>query len=333
MSISVIIPVYNAEKYIAKCLETLIEAKKNLDLEVVLINDGSIDASLEICEEYTRRYTFISVFSQVNMGPSFARNKGIEKATGDFLVFVDADDYVHEYYFAELYNSIKQNDSDLACCGYFDHSKYGTFEATNYGNELSFYGLRNFVPYVLDKVGGVVWDKIFKREIITKNKIIFNTDIRLSEDLLFVLEYLKYINKISIVQKPLYYYNRLDQTGLSKNCTLEQFDAILNVNEKILDLMLYFQGNLSLVKRSLNKRKYSFLIQFCHQIAIDRNTYRYKINMLRDFRLHNEYEFNSIKKNIRWIEYPIVFFLNFKSYSLVLFYCKFLNRIKLILKK
>lgn len=328
MSISVIIPVYNAEKYIAKCLETLIDAKKNYDLEVVLINDGSVDGSLEICEEYSRRYTFISVFSQVNMGPSFARNKGIEKATGDFLVFVDADDYVDENYLAELYNSIKQNDSDLACCGYFDHSKYGTFEATNYDNELFFYGRHNFVPYVLDKVGGVLWDKIFKREIIIINKIIFNTDIRLSEDLLFVLEYLKYIKKISIIQKPLYHYNRLDQKGLSKKYTLEQFDTILNVNEKVLNLLSYFDEDVSLVKMSLNKRKFSFLIQFCYQLAIDRNVYCNKINILRDFRMHIGYRFNFSLKNIRWIEYPIVFFLNLKSYSLVLFYCGFLLNLK-----
>lgn len=333
MLISVIIPVYNADKYLKTCLDSIIKSKNEYEIEVLLINDGSVDGSLVICKEYARKYFFISVFSQVNKGPSSARNKGIKFATGEFLVFIDADDFIEPDYLLELYNSIKKNDTDLACCGYIDHSVYGIFQTTNYNNELLFEDSNQFVSCVLDKVGGVLWDKIFKREIIVNHKITFNNEIRLSEDLLFVLDYLKHIKKISIVTKHLYHYNRLNQEGLSKNYTLEQFDAVLKINEKIMVSMLSFNREIRLNMFFLNKRRYSFVINFCNLVLANNTGNHKQRSLLQQIRSHDGYDLSFNKKYSRWIDFPIVVLLNFKMYSLLLHYSAFLNGIRLIVKK
>lgn len=328
MLISVIVPVYNAEKYIVKCLESLIEAKREIELEIILINDGSIDNSLRFCEIYSTNYSFISVISQSNSGPSSARNAGIRLAKGEHLVFVDADDYVEKSYLSELYLSVIQNNSDLACCGYYDHSEYGIVKATNYGNQLNYLEIKDFVPLVLDKVGGVLWDKIFRKEIIISNNILFNQEIRLSEDLLFVLEYLQYIDTISIVEKHLYHYNRIDQNGLSKVYDIKQYEYILKVNEIISNYLASFKVNTDSISMYLSKRKYGFLIQFCNNVALADLSFSKKILLLKTFRLKKG--FDTITKGflVPWFEYPVSFFLKLKIYSFVLYYCTFLSKMK-----
>lgn len=332
MLISVIIPVYNAEKYIAKCLESVVRAKKKNDIEIVLINDGSTDSSLSVCEQFSQKYSFIRVFSQKNEGPSLARNKGIEIAEGEFIVFVDADDYVEKDYLEELYNSIVNSESDLACCGYIDHSEYGIIEATNYSTD-TLYKASNFLPFVLEKVGGVLWDKIFRKELIVKNGVLFNSTIRLSEDLLFVLEYLRYTNKVSIVKKHLYHYNRIDQNGLSKKFTLAQFSTIMEVNTVVLNLVQYFDVDVKLVTSYLEKRRNSFLVRYSNQIVTHKISCCLKRKMLEDLRLNEKYNFNFKTQNMKSIDYPLVFFMNLKKYRLVIYYCVFLNRIKSLLNK
>ena len=114
--ISVVVPVYNAEKYIIKCLESLIAAKEQNKLEIVVIDDGSTDNSLKICRQFSADHSYLVVLTQQNSGPSVARNRGVKVATGDYLVFVDADDYVEPSYISDLHTEIVAVKSDLVCC-------------------------------------------------------------------------------------------------------------------------------------------------------------------------------------------------------------------------
>lgn len=327
MIISVIIPVYNAEKHIIKCLESIVKAKNSIAIEILIIDDGSTDNSKFLCENIAKRYSFIKIVSQKNMGPSVARNKGISIAKGEFIVFVDADDYVEPTYLEELYGSISYNNSDLACCGYLDHSMYGVVYSTNYDKDF-FHSANEFLPYVLNKVGGVLWDKIFKREMIINNKISFKTGLNLSEDLLFVLSYLKFTNFISIISSNLYNYNRIDQSGLSKKLDLNHYKNIIKVNDLVLDMLKNFNVSQDLVLGLLNNRKQCFLIQFCYQISLDKSSYKSKIKRIKELRFQEKASDFFSFSELRYFEYPIVYFITSKLYIQVIIYCKLLNFLK-----
>lgn len=333
--ISVIVPIYNAEKYVTKCIESIIAAKQQNKLEILLINDGSTDNSLAICQQFSENHSFIVVLTQENSGPSVARNRGIKVATGDYLVFVDADDYVEPTYLSDLYTEFVTSKSDLVCCGYFDHSKYGKVATTNYNEEIIYEEVKEFIPFILDKVGGVLWDKMFKKDIIIKNNITFNTNILLSEDLLFVLEYLKYTNKTSIISKHLYHYNRTQQSGLSREYDLKKFEYILQVNQLVSNYLSYFDFKSGFISEYLNKRKIAFTINFSRSIALNNSTVLDKRDVLKEFRSFDGYDLSLKNISLKWLEYPVIFFLNYRMYYWLLFYCDFLfslERFKKLLK-
>ena len=118
--ISVVIPVYNVEPFVGKCLSTLVHQTFQ-DFEIIAVNDGSKDGSLAILREFERNYANIIVIDQPNAGMSMARNRGMEAARGEYLCFVDSDDYVSPYFLEELHRAVTENDADIACCYYYYH--------------------------------------------------------------------------------------------------------------------------------------------------------------------------------------------------------------------
>lgn len=331
MCISVIIPVYNAEKYIVRCLDSLVKAKSNLPIEILIVNDGSTDNSRRLCEDMAGMYPFIQVITQKNLGPSMARNKGLAIAKRDYIVFVDADDYVESSYLEVLYNSISYNKSDLACCGYLDETLQGVERRSNYDRDF-FYEVSDFIPYVLKNVGGVLWDKIFKRDILLQNDIWFNTDFNISEDLLFILSYLRFVNSVSIVKSNLYHYNQINTNGLSKRLNFEQFKMIKSVNEVVLEKIKYFHVNQDLVYGLLSMRLQRYLIEYGYQISLDTSSYKLKIERLaflkRDMIVGDVYSW----KELRSFEYPLVFFFRSHLFTYFIIYCKILAVLRILYK-
>ena len=170
--ISIIVPVYNAEKYLVKCLDSLVnQTKKNI--EIILVNDGSKDKSIDILNEYKEKYPdMITIISQENQGQSAARNSGIENATGKYIAFVDSDDYVSKNMFEKLYEKAIEKDYDIVAsnvnCVYPDknleiHSGVD-FESTEMTKEEKSKLLLNMYT--------VVWNKIYKREIFENKESI-----------------------------------------------------------------------------------------------------------------------------------------------------------------
>ena len=113
--ISVIVPIYNSEKFLNKCLDSIVNQTLR-EIEIILINDGSVDSSYQICERYAEYDKRIILINQENKGVSSARNAGIEKASGEYLGFVDSDDYIEAEMYSKLYNSAKRYDADLVNC-------------------------------------------------------------------------------------------------------------------------------------------------------------------------------------------------------------------------
>lgn len=209
MLISTIIPVYNAEKYLKRCLDSILNAQiEEVSNEILLIDDGSTDNSLVICKEYANKNPNIKVFSQPNQGPSIARNLGLKHAKGEWISFVDSDDWVVENYFNVFYKNYHSN-YNLFVFGYNKVSKKGiiknVIEHTILDSNLI---LNQTLSY--SNILWFPWNKFYKRKILLENKIKFNQDVRIGEDTLFNIAYIKKIDKIKSISETLYNYAEVE---------------------------------------------------------------------------------------------------------------------------
>ncbi|MCG2431660.1 glycosyltransferase family 2 protein [Aequorivita xiaoshiensis] len=238
--VSIVIPIYNAEEFLEKCLNSILEQSFR-EWELILINDGSTDRSLEICKAYQAKDTRFQVFSQPNAGPSAARNLGVEKSKTEYIAFVDADDWLDENYLKFLIEPLLSDSKiDMVICDYIELSKYNP--NGNYLHHLP-ENLRNrkissfdYANFLFTGVNGVLWGKIFKNSIIRNNNLKLDSRIRLSEDLIFILEYLIYTNYIFSISDNLYFYNRLQENNLSGLLKMSHINDLKLTNEAFMKL-------------------------------------------------------------------------------------------------
>lgn len=207
--ISVIVPVYNTEKYLRRCLDSLLYQDIDEKYEIIVINDGSTDDSLAIAETYAEFFGNIKVYSRKNGGLSAARNTGLEYARGKYIAFVDSDDYVDIKYLSEMYNAAEDSGADIVCCnfrcvnddeslasldGILKH-RPGVFEAKKMlGSLLLDVTIRNFA-----------WNKLYRRELFTEYNIRFPVG-KLYEDMRTMPRLFKHSKKIAVVNGVLYNY-------------------------------------------------------------------------------------------------------------------------------
>lgn len=263
--VSIIIPAYNVEKEIEKTLHSVINQTFQ-DWELLIVNDGSTDYTqktiLDVIEENENRN--ILVFEQENQGPSAARNFGIKKARGEYLFFVDADDWIVKEALEILINAMEREGVDLVCAGYFeinDRFKNGLklhdFHAKNFQKVLN---RQEYQQNLFNGVSGVLWGKLFKNAIFKKHAIRLNPKVRFSEDLLVVLEYSTLIEKVFIVEDPIYYYNRRGNLGLSRKLKESNIQDL-----KLTNAFIYSYKNLLPViniDEVLKKREANFIVQY-----------------------------------------------------------------------
>ena len=227
--VSVIIPVYNVEKYIEKCLKSLVKQTLK-DIEIIIVNDGSPDNSQKIIDKYVKKYPKkIKSFIKENGGQGSARNFGLKHATGEYIGYVDSDDYVDETMFEKLYINAKENNSDIAICGtYIDNDPGIEIELENIlldnHKENAFFGKM------------AVWNKIYKRNILIDNKLEFRSKVWY-EDFDFSFKAIALAKKVSYINEPLYYYlirpgSTMNNSNIKRNLEiLQAFDEIKKVKE------------------------------------------------------------------------------------------------------
>ena len=207
--ISVIIPVHNAEKYLEKCLESMVNQLNEQD-EILLMNDWSTDSSTQICEKYSKKYNNIFTQYNENGGPSKTRNLGLEKATGKYILFIDADDYLKENYIEKMLEDIEKY--ELTVCSYsFVYEDKNKIQEQKFSEKLKNTSLAipkdDFIKLYHTQLLNLVWNKIYRADIIKKNNIRFDENITKGEDLLFNLDYISHMNTdIKIINESLYYY-------------------------------------------------------------------------------------------------------------------------------
>ena len=240
--ISVIVPVYNVEKYLPKCIESIL-AQTYMNWELLLIDDGSPDNSGIICDNYAERDNRIRVIHKKNEGVSSARNLGIDKASGNFIMFVDSDDWIENDYlsnFGDL-SSIGNDVLILQGVERISNITNKTQWIVQYENKLCYGEEINkmIAEYELLHSGFPV-AKLFSKELIIKNNIRFNTTISFHEDHLFVFEYWKYINKLKITSSISYkYIDYEDNQSLSskKHFYAESEIAYKLINDSLNSLL------------------------------------------------------------------------------------------------
>lgn len=212
--ISVIVPVFAAEKNLGRCIDSLINQTFK-DFELILIDDGSPDKSGEICENYEKKDKRINVIRQANSGAAAARNNGIRAAKGEYIGFVDSDDYTSDNYLESLFTVVQNSNPDIAVCNYFQYSAgtepvkmcHGFDEGTVFGKRdienILYHNIftnKNTAGYFS------LWNKLFRRSFITGNGIKMDSNMSFGEDMLFIMECLKHCESIAFTENAGYFY-------------------------------------------------------------------------------------------------------------------------------
>ena len=263
---SIIVPVYNIEKYIER---TILSKLKNdfEDYEVILVNDGSTDKSLEIIQ---RCIDDKKIFceSQENGGLSAARNLGLQKARGKYIIFLDGDDFITENALSILYKTLISDTPDLLVFGRIEN--YGDRKKVPYNLSNEYFDSSN--SYLLKSLQTStfrtnVWDKVYRRDLIENNNLQF-VDGLLYEDMFFLLQYLTVSNKIKVIEQPLYFYTCSNQTSITKILRKKDLDILVFI-EKAVD---FEDLNKSLSKKSV----YTMLQRFALSSIINKYVKYYK---------------------------------------------------------
>ncbi len=230
--VSVIVPVYNVEKYLIKSLDSLVNQTLE-DIEIIVVNDGSTDNSKKIIEVYKEKYQDkIKYLEKPNGGLSDARNFGIPHATGEYIAFLDSDDYVELDTYEKMYNKAKEENADMVECDFIweypNKTKIDT--GTIYTNKKE----------MLTYARVVAWNKLIKRDLLEKYKIKFPKGLRY-EDVEFFYKMVPYYNKVSFVKEPLIHYIQRESSisKVQNERTKEIFEVLDNVIEYYKNKNLY----------------------------------------------------------------------------------------------
>ncbi len=243
IQVSVIVPVYNVEKYIDKCIKTLLEQPIE-DIEFIIINDGSTDSTLEKINKYLPNEK-IKLFNRTNHGIGNTRNFGLEQAKGEYIGFVDSDDFVEKTMFKEMYDRAKEANLDIVVCDFYEENEEKknsiVKNITNLNNDIS-----NFrkMPSLLNSINLSPWNKLYKRELIEQKKLRFVEDLKY-EDVPFVVNALDSAKEIGKLNKPLYHYvvhSKSETTIVDK----KSFDIF-----KIFDMLISAHGQKDYLKEEL----------------------------------------------------------------------------------
>lgn len=310
IDISIIVPIYNVEKYLKKCVQSILnQSFKNFEL--ILVNDGSLDKCGRICDEYAKKDERIKVIHKVNGGLSSARNAGLNIASGEYIGFVDSDDYLDERMYEVLINSIRKTNSDMVICDYY----------IDYENEKDIskeYDI-NVIVKEFDNISAlkelyrengvkfvVAWNKIYKRELFDELRY---ENGRIHEDEILAHKLLYKCNKITYIPIKLYHYLQRENSIMNTRNNIKRLDIIYAYDER----MKFFKeiNKLELLK----KTEYCYIVRFFEEYKKN-NGDKKETDILRKSMKKNIW---SVLKNDRFIFKEkvvwILFLINTKLYD------------------
>ncbi len=220
MKFSIIIPVYNAEEKLSRCIDSIVSQPFS-DYEIVLVNDGSTDNSAEICNDYCKKYSFIKYIEKDNGGASSARNVGIDNATGDYLLFVDSDDYVDTCYFEELNNNCIESGLSVFTYTWLRKNSRDKREI----KEITGSNFDKIYYLMASRTINSPCSKVFDRHLIKSLNLKFEENMPVAEDFNFCLRYAVNCNDISILNESIYFYDTTNEKSLVHKRKVNMIDV------------------------------------------------------------------------------------------------------------
>jgi len=213
--ISIVVPVYNADTFLSKCIDSLIHQTYQ-NIEIILVDDGSVDQSGSICDDYSKQDHRIIVIHQPNGGVSVARQKGLDAAKGEYVTHVDPDDWVERNAIEVMYERIKKENADILFCDFYEDNKKDSkfikqYPTSNDNNTL----ITQILHY--DLFFPLLWNSLIRHLFILNNHISFTpSDIHIGEDTLFICKLLKKSPKVSFCPQAFYHYNNNNASSITK---------------------------------------------------------------------------------------------------------------------
>lgn len=327
--ISIIVPIYNVEKYLNKCIESIVNQTYE-NIEIILIDDGSNDNSGIICDEYAKKDNRIIVVHKENGGVSSARNKGLKIAKGEWISFVDADDWIEQTFCQTLLNKVTQEQADIALCGY-NRITDNRIEKINANNQEVFLNSNEYLVKSLNPQTGFGFChmKLIKKEVL--KSISFNERIEVGEDALFNIQLSTYIKKAVFLKQPLYNY-RINNQSVVKRYDENYANKYLK-SMKIIEEYIWQEYNEENEENIEIKQNYYNFVAYHIMLIIVNYCYHpdnkmcnaQRKNMLKEV-INNDLFIIGLKKsnynNISLTRKITLYTLNHKLYWLTAIICK-----------
>ncbi|MCI7737036.1 MAG: glycosyltransferase [Clostridiales bacterium] len=286
ISISVIVPVYNTEKYLDACVASIVSQTHSV-LQIILVDDGSCDSSGKICDAWANKDSRIQVIHQENAGVSAARNAGLQAASGELISFVDSDDVLPLDAYEQMLNSMKEKDLTMGRMSLMEED--GTVIAQEQPFPSGQFSIDDFIKELFQERRycylGFLWDKLLKRTIIQNQDIRFDPRIRLNEDRLFLLEYLLHCSSISFCDAVVYFYRQrtagvITSTRRNQTVTDSEMTVIDSFRKMAVIAKTYSEELYYIVAR----KSFESALDLCSRVA--REDVR-KIRQIRQFKREN----------------------------------------------
>ena len=228
--ISVIVPVYNVkEEYLTKCLDSIINQKYQ-NLEIIIVDDGSNESIAHFLDIYAKKDSRIKLFHRTNHGVSSSRNYGIEHSTGDYITFVDSDDYIDSEMYYDMIKQIKNSKVDIIATGILYETEDNLIFAntsTEFCNQMIFEDKENLIKNIFyGCFGAVIWNTLYTRKLLIENNIKFDENIHSCEDLLFLYNCMNNSNLVLYINKSYYHYVKRNESVTNSKLNLKQHTLV-----------------------------------------------------------------------------------------------------------
>ncbi|MBU3179829.1 glycosyltransferase family 2 protein [Clostridium psychrophilum] len=329
--ISIIVPVYNGAKYINQCIEMVINQTFK-DFELIIVDDGSTDNTKKMCNEYEKKDKRIKLITKKNGGTWAARNIGIDVALGKYIIFFDCDDWYQDNLLKAMYECMDKNKVDLVISGQtnvFVDKDGETIRKTVVIPEENIYTTNNEIldNYILlrqAEIGDVLWNKIYKAEIIKKYKLKFQNYKR-GEDLIFNANYYEHIDKCMVIGKSFYNYRIENSNPVWQKYSDNYLNVVKDENKAIVDKLKKWD---KYDKFAIEYQSTHFtyrIMEYFYSVVCSKNKMSYKEKSNKVLNLINEKEVQKNLKDSNVIgKYPklIIKFMKSKNIALILFLVK-----------
>ena len=298
--VSLIIPIYNTEKYLRRCLQSALDQTYK-NMEVICVDDGSTDDSGMIADEFAKKYSYIKVIHQENRGESVARNTGLKVASGEYIGFLDCDDWIEPDMYENLVKVMEQKDVDLVAASWFVEQGEECICVKN-KKEVSSepFGREQFLKYLYErdsyKCLAYMWDKLYKRQLLFDSAgkmLLFNESLSLGGDVLYLAQIALNVNRVSYIDIPYYHYFQRNDSGCH-TIDLRKRQDWLKAYEMIIDEFTKRKVGDHVIKYV--KRFYAYHASNVATIALKQNN-KVAYEKCRDIMIQYQLEYEETNDN------------------------------------